>query len=357
MCLQVLVYVTIGPFSRYWRQRCNDIIVWWWYLIIIWGVEWWGGFQVRCFSPNNDFPDGVIPSENTIVLGNHYGDVDWMMGWIVAEKVGTLGNSKCYLKHVTQYVPILGWSWKMSDFIFLRRDWAEDKAQLHKAFKTLRDYPKETPWWIGLFCEGTRQSEEKIKASQEWCRENGRPVMRHILYPKTKGFAVSAVELKGKLDAVYSITLGCPDPNRAPSFGALLRGEQPVLQLCMSRWAADDLPETEEAMKQFCADVHVKKDLALRECKRTGRFPGTEFAMKRNPHSAVAMAVWFVLVQGLILYWAMSVNNAAYAVVGVYAGFGLLLGFVVKVGEKKHSKNGGRPTVQAKAGDDEKKMQ
>ena len=49
---------------------------------------------------------------------------------------------------------------------------------------------------ITLFSEGTRRTEEKLKASQEFAIKNGKKPLKYHLYPRTKGFAVVVHNLK-----------------------------------------------------------------------------------------------------------------------------------------------------------------
>ena len=48
-----------------------------------------------------------------------------------------------------------------------------------------------------LFAEGSRFTEEKHAASVEYCKTNGLPVLKHHLFPRTKGFALLAKHMKG----------------------------------------------------------------------------------------------------------------------------------------------------------------
>ncbi|KAJ9443938.1 1-acyl-sn-glycerol-3-phosphate acyltransferase 3, partial [Diplonema papillatum] len=126
--LQLLNFMLVFPFSRRLYTIINGYLVWWWWLTIIWAFDWWAEWDVRFFCPNGDFD--VKRQENTIVLGNHYGDVDWMIGWLLAERHGTLGHAKSYMKSFTKYLPILGWSWYFADYVFLDRSWNKDESTL-----------------------------------------------------------------------------------------------------------------------------------------------------------------------------------------------------------------------------------
>eukprot|EP01061_Rhynchopus_euleeides_P026834 TRINITY_DN43698_c0_g1_i1.p2 TRINITY_DN43698_c0_g1~~TRINITY_DN43698_c0_g1_i1.p2 ORF type:complete len:430 (+),score=159.74 TRINITY_DN43698_c0_g1_i1:52-1290(+) len=336
VAMQILIFVLLKPVSEYWRARLNDAVVWWWFLTIVWVMEWWGNAEVRFFSPDNSFPDGVW-AEHTMVLGNHYGDIDWIMGWIVAEKIGVVGSTKSYLKKVTRYLPVLGWSWWLCDFVFMDRTWDKDKDRLYHRFDTLRQHPDEAPMMIGLFCEGTRVSEEKLESSRKWCAETGRPVLEHIMWPRTKGFASSVVALEDKLGAVYSMCVGCPDKSRLPTFGAVLRAEEPYVQMAIKRTPYADMPKEYEEIRRWADQIYVDMDTDLKHMHEKGTFSGVEMYFPRQYISLFSMIFWTVLVQGsLVLYIASGAENALYHVFGIFFVCGALLYFMVRYGERQY---------------------
>ena len=61
---------------------------------------------------------------------NHHYEMDWLYGWMVADRAGLLGNARVYVKKMIQYVPVVGWAWAMSDAVFLERSWDKDKQNL-----------------------------------------------------------------------------------------------------------------------------------------------------------------------------------------------------------------------------------
>ena len=299
-------------------------------------LEWWAAAEVRFFSPDNSLPDGVV-AEHTMILGNHYGDVDWIMGWIVSEKIGQLGSCKSYLKKVTRYLPVIGWSWWMCDFVFMDRTWEADKERLFKRFETLRKHPDETPFMIGLFCEGTRVSEEKLEASRKWCAETGRPVLEHIMWPRTKGFASSVIALEGKLESVYSMCVGCPDKKRLPSFSNILFAKQPYVQMAIKRTPYADMPKEHEAIRRWADQTYVTMDSDLKHMFKEGTFPGTEMYFPRQWISLLSMTFWMIVVQGSLIYHAAAGHeNALSHIFWSYVICGGLLAFICKFGERKY---------------------
>jgi lysophosphatidic acid acyltransferase/lysophosphatidylinositol acyltransferase len=95
-------------------------------------------------------------------------------------------------------VPILGSSWSFNEYIFLKRVWEQDQKTLSRDLGSIFDYPKDLPFTITLFCEGTRFTKEKHEASMEVAKQKGLPLLKHHLLPRTKGFFLVASQLKGK---------------------------------------------------------------------------------------------------------------------------------------------------------------
>lgn len=126
-----------------------------------------------------------------------------------------------------QFIQVIGWSMWFSEYLFLERNWAKDESiikvllqqkiseyvlcmcvyiyactnpyiravhiDLFQFFMTLylqsgllrlKDYPQ--PFWLALFVEGTRFTQAKLLAAQEYATASGLPVPRNVLIPRTK---------------------------------------------------------------------------------------------------------------------------------------------------------------------------
>ena len=136
----------------------------------------------------------------------------------------------CMLRaNFIQYMQVLGWSMWFSEYLFLERSWAKDENTLkvrvyeyptclltsfymnfciclclllhylhfvsrlsqwilgdymQKGIQRRSDYPQ--PFWLALFVEGTRFTEAKLLAAQEYAASTGQPVPRNVLIPRTK---------------------------------------------------------------------------------------------------------------------------------------------------------------------------
>lgn len=58
------------------------------------------------------------------------------------------------------------------------------REYLQLGIKRLQDYPQ--PFWLALFVEGTRFTQAKLLAAQEYATSQGLPVPRNVLIPRTK---------------------------------------------------------------------------------------------------------------------------------------------------------------------------
>jgi hypothetical protein len=57
-------------------------------------------------------------------------------------------------------------------------------SYLQSGIKRLSDFP--LPFWLALFVEGTRFTQVKLLAAQEYATSTGLPVPRNVLIPRTK---------------------------------------------------------------------------------------------------------------------------------------------------------------------------
>eukprot|EP01064_Diplonema_japonicum_P027735 TRINITY_DN4084_c0_g4_i2.p1 TRINITY_DN4084_c0_g4~~TRINITY_DN4084_c0_g4_i2.p1 ORF type:complete len:399 (+),score=66.35 TRINITY_DN4084_c0_g4_i2:79-1197(+) len=300
--LQMFNFVLVYPFSMNMYRTINEWIVWWWWLIVIWATEWWAEFQIFLYVEEGQH----TRNENCILVGNHAGDVDWMMGWYLAEKVGILQNSKAYMKKISKFLPILGWCWYFSDYIFLDRNWNTDKKTLAKTFETMNSY--KSNFWLALFAEGTRKSPQKLKESQEWCAKNGKPVLKHVLWPRSKGFISSVQALRGKLESVCVVTI-YPDPSALPSFGKLLMAKPCKCHLAIKRTPISEVPSTDEELKTMCEDAFLLKEKDLEYASTHNKFPYPVTTAKRNIGSRISMWFWTIFIQGSLIYFWTSATT------------------------------------------------
>ncbi|MBA0800563.1 hypothetical protein Gohar_010989, partial [Gossypium harknessii] len=125
----------------------------------------------------------------------------------------------------------------------------------------LKDFPR--PFWLALFVEGTRFTQAKLLAAQEYATSQGLPVPRNVLIPRTKGFVSAVSHMRSFVPAIYDMTVAIPKSSPSPTMLRLFKGQSSVVQVHVKRRLMKELPETDEAVAQWCKDLFVEKDKLL----------------------------------------------------------------------------------------------
>lgn len=107
---------------------------------------WWAPTKVKLYMTPEDLE--VSRHNHGLLLMNHSYEVDWLMGWMFCDSVGILGNCKAFAKKVIQYIPVVGWSWKFAEYIFLERSFDKDQVMIGKQIDKVFDYPHTT--WVSV---------------------------------------------------------------------------------------------------------------------------------------------------------------------------------------------------------------
>ncbi|EGD81533.1 hypothetical protein PTSG_02252 [Salpingoeca rosetta] len=299
--MQLAAYVLLRPISLSLFRTVNAQIAVLFWLQLIWLAEWWAKIDMQIFAPNQEVAQ-ALEHEHKVILGNHRSDVDWLFGWVIAQKFGTLEGSKCLMKSSLLRVPGLGLSWWLSDFIFLSRNWEKDKDHLNKSTRALQHYP--VPLCFMIYAEGTRMTPDKLKASQEFCRERGLPVLKNVMCPRTKGWNLVMKELRNAVDSVVTLTLEFPDVE--PNLFTLLAGKPFRVHAYMERFPIDAIPKDAKASSEWCMSAFQRMDHVLEHHNKTGTFPGISINRPRSTKALVVMVAWMALIYGsILLYIAM----------------------------------------------------
>jgi lysophosphatidic acid acyltransferase/lysophosphatidylinositol acyltransferase len=88
-----------------------------------------------------------------------------------------------------------------SEYLFLERNWAKDEITIESGLNHFKDYPN--PFWLGLFVEGTRFTESKLRDAQEFASSKGWPIPQNVLNPRTKGFVAAVTHMRSFVPAIY----------------------------------------------------------------------------------------------------------------------------------------------------------
>ncbi|XP_063584996.1 1-acyl-sn-glycerol-3-phosphate acyltransferase gamma-like isoform X2 [Penaeus indicus] len=314
--IQFVLYVTLRPFNKSLYCQLNYYLMYSLMSQVLFLAEWWSGSDVRVFASEECF--NKWGKEHALIIMNHTYEVDWLMGWIIADRSKTLGSAKVFVKKMMQYVPTIGWAWRCSDIIFLNRNWQEDKRIMQNQIKEFFDYPY--PVWMLLFAEGTRFTPEKHEASMEFARKRGLPELKRHLIPRTRGFIQCAQSLKGKFPVIYDVTVGFnTKEGEEPTLQNMLRGHKVMSEIYVRRLPLDEVPDDDEGASKYLHDLYRTKDQLLDSYLNTGSFTKENDqpdhkgrAMPRRLFSLLNMIGWaaFVLSRILSFYYNLITSGS-----------------------------------------------
>lgn len=219
--------------------------------------------------------DEVPVEERVLIITNHRTEVDWMYLWDFALRKGCLGYIKYVLKSSLMKLPIFGWGFHVLEFIPVERKWQVDESVMHDMLSSFTNH--RDPLWLAVFPEGTDYNEQKCTRSQKFAKENGLPLLKNVLLPKTRGFNACLEILRGSLDAVYDVTIAYK--NRCPSFMDNVFGVDPSeVHMHIRRIPRQNIPVSEGEAAAWLMDAFVLKDQLLTDFVVDGHFPnqGTE---------------------------------------------------------------------------------
>jgi 1-acyl-sn-glycerol-3-phosphate acyltransferase len=234
---------------------------------------WWGWCAIVAEKLNRTrvefFGDPIPMRENAVVILNHQEMADITVIFAFARAKESLGDLKWFVKDVLKYVPGVGWGMLFLDCLFIKRDWTSDRGYIQQVFGKILKY--RVPLWLMLFAEGTRFRPSKLERSQKYAREQGRTPLKHVLFPRTKGFVATIQSLQGHLDAVYDVTIGYI--NGVPTLGQWIKGYVKHVNLHVRRFHLDSLPTESDALSNWLIERYEEKDALLDAYYREGKFP------------------------------------------------------------------------------------
>ncbi|CAA6667470.1 unnamed protein product [Spirodela intermedia] len=205
-----------------------------------------------------------INGTRALILANHRTEVDWMYLWNFAARKGCLGCLKYVLKSSLMKVPLLGWGFQILEYIPVERKWEIDEASMRHMLSSYKS--PDDPLWL---------AEQKCISSQKFAAENGLPILKNVLLPKTRGFYACFETLRSSLDAVYDVTIGYK--HRCPLFIDNVFGVDPAeVHIHVSRISVAEIPTSPDDAASWLIERFRIKDQLLSDFAECGRFPGPE---------------------------------------------------------------------------------
>lgn len=337
--LQLITLITLWPISVPLYRLANNYLILFYWSELIWCAEWWAGIKIKLFGDEKELKS-TVGIDKGIALCNHRSDVDWLLGLCIAEKYGCLGGAKAYMKGNTKFLPIIGWAWWFLEFVFLSRNWESDQSKLNAACASLKGFP--VPFWMVIFAEGTRFTEDKLKVSQEFARKSNIHVPEHTLVPKTKGFAFTAIGLRDVVSKVYDVTFAFPE-GKEPSIGTMIQGKPGEVHILIKSYDIQSLPKEEKELQQWCRELYIKKDKALAYHKTHQRYQEDFWEIPPHTFPLVVMTGWCLSLFAAIVYSVYSAVRAGETttllfILGVFVVLGGIVKFLVNFSKANKKK-------------------
>ncbi|KAF7824254.1 1-acyl-sn-glycerol-3-phosphate acyltransferase 3 [Senna tora] len=214
---QALLFVLVRPLAKNWYRRLNKLLAESLWLELIWLFDWWACIKVELYTDSETY-NQLMGKENALLICNHRSDIDWLVGWVLAQK----------------------------------------------SLQRLEDFPM--PFWLALFVEGTRFTESKLLAAQEFATSKGLPIPRNVLIPRTKGFVSAVTNTRSFIPAIYDCTFSVPKNQPSPTLLKMFRGISSSVKIEIKRHKMEELPETDEGIAQWCKDTFVAKVVISWSC-------------------------------------------------------------------------------------------
>ncbi|KIW63175.1 hypothetical protein PV04_10041 [Phialophora macrospora] len=221
-----------------------------------------------------DFP------ERLVLIANHQIYTDWLYLWWIAYCNGMHGRLYIILKESLRKIPILGWGMQLNQFIFLKRNWEEDKPNMARSLQRLNK-PTD-PMWLLLFPEGTNLAPSTREKSAAWAKKNNISDCMHTLLPRSTGLHFCLDELKGSIEYVYDVTVvyaGVPRGQYAQDIFTLragyMEGRPPKsVHMHFRRFAVKDIPlHDDRAFDLWLRARWREKDVMIEQYYQTGKLP------------------------------------------------------------------------------------
>ncbi|KAK8984689.1 hypothetical protein V6N11_020005 [Hibiscus sabdariffa] len=112
-----------------------------------------------------------------------------------------------------------------------------------------------------------------------------------------KGFVSAVSHLRSFVPAIYDVTLAIPKSSPSPTMLRLFKGQSSVVHVHIKRHLMKELPETDEAIAQWCKDLFVEKDKLLDKHNADDTFSDQQLQDIGRPiKSLLVVSSWVCLV-------------------------------------------------------------
>lgn len=276
-------------------------------LEVVFLIDFWSNSELIIYCKKDVFE--ILGKEHHFTLMNHSYEIDWLVGWLVIEKFGCLGNARGFIKNVIKYIPIAGWFFSFAEHMFLQRSFDKDKVVIEESMNDILQYPDNS--WTVMTAEGTRFTKEKHDASVKFAMERNLVPLKHHLIPRAKGF-ITCVPFLKKYNNLSVLNLQLAFDKKSdiePTLANLLNGKPVVAHVYIDRIPLEKVLPTNECLQEMYQE---KDDLQESFLNFGNFFEGRNqkqiegIRMKPRLCVAVNTIFWFALNFAFMLYYATN---------------------------------------------------
>lgn len=158
---------------------------------------------------NNGKPEGnprLNFDKKAVVISNHQIYSDWFFLWFIAYLNDCAEHFFIVMKDSLKKIPILGYGMTNYNFIFLSRNWENDKDYMKRQFHKIVTLNCHK-FWLLIFPEGTNMSHNNRTKSHRFANKMNLPHNQCVLLPRAKGLYVACKELSPATTKVLDFTI------------------------------------------------------------------------------------------------------------------------------------------------------
>ena len=318
---------------RRWHKRANGLLVYLLYTQPIFLIYFWTRVELAVHLQHKNLISYVRENIMGIIIANHTYELDWLMCFLLADQLGNIGAYKSFAKDELKYLPVIGWSFWMTDLIYVKRNWEQDRLGMEKKLDELLVYDQML---LGIFAEGTRLTKEKYAEAREFAVSKKLEPYKYHLFPRARGFNFTlrhylrAANLEKKMEEnlIKLLNVEIVLPER-PNFRQFLEGSYIKAEIyCEEVPVTDEIRqealESEDAencpkLTKLLQDIFRRKDEIIEQYGADGGFHlpneknpnGTLYPLKKPVGVTVCYIILMSITYGTFAYLAMTVFSGS----------------------------------------------
>lgn len=257
-----------------------------------------------------------LGTEHCIPIVNHCFENDWMFLLHFGSKCKLiLGNCRAFAKKSLKWIPIVGWFFYFSEFVFLERSFESDQEILERKVKDMLACTPD-PLVLCLYPEGTRFTEKKHQDALKFAKDRGLVPLKHHLIPRTKGFTsvANAARSVDHCTALYDYTVAEKGEHGPPTLAGIFNRVPYEVTIFVRRIPLKFVPEDKAKAALWLHDLFIEKDKLVDSFKNTGNMfteSGFNEPFKVEYTKSLLLLAntvfWFVVNTSIYIYYGYKI--------------------------------------------------